>query len=109
MRISDWISDVCSSDRRHRVRRLGDRARFCDLAVLLARGPAARAGGDRALWVNAASREMPDASPPVRSARPDPRRERRLDRQDRKRVVYGKSVSVRVDLGGRRFIKKKKI
>src|SRR3546814_7335322 len=65
---------------RHRVRRLGDRARFCDLAVLLARGPAARAGGDRALWVNAASREMPDASPPVRSARPDPRRERRLGR-----------------------------
>src|SRR3546814_15345113 len=28
--------------------------------------------------------------------------------QDRKRVVEGKSVSVRVDLGGRRIIKKKK-
>src|SRR3546814_11565013 len=28
--------------------------------------------------------------------------------QDRKSVVYGKSVSVRVDLGGRRNIKKKK-
>src|SRR3546814_4725771 len=28
---------------------------------------------------------------------------------DRKSVVYGKSVSVRVDLGGRRIIKKKKI
>src|SRR3546814_20745451 len=27
---------------------------------------------------------------------------------DRKRVVEGKSVAVRVDLGGRRFIKKKK-
>src|SRR3546814_11826304 len=27
---------------------------------------------------------------------------------DRKSVVYGKSVSVRVDLGGRRIIKKKK-
>src|SRR3546814_18161286 len=30
-------------------------------------------------------------------------------RQDRKSVVEGKSVSVRVDLGGRRIIKKKKI
>src|SRR3546814_12370326 len=29
--------------------------------------------------------------------------------QDRKSVVEGKSVSVRVDLGGRRIIKKKKI
>src|SRR3546814_11654797 len=29
-------------------------------------------------------------------------------RLDRKRVVSGKSVSVRVDLGGRRIIKKKK-
>src|SRR3546814_12645595 len=29
--------------------------------------------------------------------------------EDRKRVVSGKSVSVRVDLGGRRIIKKKKI
>src|SRR3546814_20817088 len=28
---------------------------------------------------------------------------------DRKSVVWGKSVSVRVDLGGRRLIKKKKI
>src|SRR3546814_13364348 len=32
-----------------------------------------------------------------------------LDAEDRKSVVEGKSVSVRVDLGGRRNIKKKKI
>src|SRR3546814_19961389 len=31
-----------------------------------------------------------------------------IARADRKSVVWGKSVSVRVDLGGRRFIKKKK-
>src|SRR3546814_19870681 len=31
-----------------------------------------------------------------------------LDHKDRKSVVSGKSVSVRVDLGGRRFLKKKK-
>src|SRR3546814_15395176 len=32
----------------------------------------------------------------------------RLGRTDRQSVVWGKSVSVRVDLGGRRIIKKKK-
>src|SRR3546814_16908804 len=32
-----------------------------------------------------------------------------LDKTDRKSVVSGKSVSVRVDLGGRRIIKKKNI
>src|SRR3546814_14331457 len=31
----------------------------------------------------------------------------RKDRRDRKSDVWGKSVSVRVDLGGRRFIKQK--
>src|SRR3546814_13815240 len=35
-------------------------------------------------------------------------RERHAPRQDRKSVVEGTSVSVRVDLGGRRIIKKKK-
>src|SRR3546814_18089208 len=34
-------------------------------------------------------------------------RSRRQDRGDRKSVVSGKSVSVRVDLGGRRITKKK--
>src|SRR3546814_13201037 len=34
--------------------------------------------------------------------------ERRKVAEDRKSVVSGKSVSVRVDLGGRRIIKKKK-
>src|SRR3546814_18388109 len=43
--------------------------------------------------------------PPVDVAR---RAADRLDqRRDRKSVVWGKSVSVRVDLGGRRIIKKK--
>src|SRR3546814_18491129 len=36
-------------------------------------------------------------------------REVRFPRRDRKSVVQGKSVSVRVALGGRRIIKKKKI
>src|SRR3546814_16325549 len=36
------------------------------------------------------------------------RLQRHPDRLDRKSVVSGKSVSVRVDLGGRRILKKKK-
>src|SRR3546814_19262006 len=41
----------------------------------------------------------------------DPQRLARFDRRDRDRksVVSGKRVAVRVDLGGRRIIKKKKI
>src|SRR3546814_15219556 len=77
MRISDWSSDVCSSD-------------------LL------RAGGRRD--------RRRDAPGQRRGAAPR-RRGRRLRRgrrrTDRKSVVSGKSVSVRVDLGGRRIIKKK--
>src|SRR3546814_14977132 len=46
-------------------------------------------------------------------ARREPGRVCRLDRRprkrDRKSVVYGKSVSVRVDIGGRRTIKKTSI
>src|SRR3546814_5237238 len=82
MRISDWSSDVCSSD-------------------LPCRG---RAGGDAA------------RAGTVRQARPDAdalaqRRQRRQGtgrrpRADRKSVVEGKGVSVRVERGGRRIIKK---
>src|SRR3546814_10937129 len=74
MRISDWSSDVCSSD-------LGRAAR--PTAPGRARGR------------------------PGRRARRAGRRRPRACRADRKSVVKGKSVSVRVDLGGRRIIKKK--
>src|SRR3546814_15830512 len=69
MRISDWSSDVCSSD--------------------LGRGGVVRAG-DMA---------CSSASPRRRAVR--------APSADRKSVVQGKSVSVRVELGGRRIIKKK--
>src|SRR3546814_19444509 len=87
MRISDWSSDVCSSDLAEEGEaapaRAGilDRARRGDLAHM-----AARQG----------------------HARRDARAARRRLGRDRKSVVEGKSVSVRVDLGGRRSIKKKK-
>src|SRR3546814_20769388 len=70
MRISDWISDVCSSDLLRvgvRIAQLAQRAHACLHVV----------GADRVV------------------------------RQDRKSGGEGKSVSVRVDLGGPRIIKPK--
>src|SRR3546814_20432750 len=56
---------------------------------------------------------LPERLPPLRhgtpappAAAPDRRRHRGGSRPDRKSVVLGKRVSVRVDLGGRRIIKK---
>src|SRR3546814_11523315 len=105
MRISDWSSDVCSSDLATGVDRSGGTQSHC-------------LGGCRPL--------------PHRHHRPERRRrdctvradqlrsvsrggdqlvlrrgEQQPLRRDRKSVVSGKSVSVRVDLGGRRIIKKK--
>src|SRR3546814_11351148 len=92
MRISDWSSDVCSSDLGRRVAapRIGDRR---DRLV------------DRARYVERDDpRPMLGAGEPFGALRVGDD-QRRLDR---KSVVAGKSVSVRVDLGGRRIIKKQK-
>src|SRR3546814_4506813 len=83
-RISDWSSDVCSSDLPFLAGGV-----FGFFAVWLRR------------WLSEtpvfeamhARKELADGLPL---------------RLDRKSVVSGKSVSVRVDLGGRRIIKKKK-
>src|SRR3546814_11907344 len=93
MRISDWSSDVCSSD-------LGAIRNNHGYAQILTQllgdrpgkgihGSAGRKGNDEC----------------YRLIRPFFCLGCR--RQDRKSVVQGKSVSVRVDLGGRRSIKKK--
>src|SRR3546814_17904887 len=89
MRISDWSSDVCSSDLGFPAAPVAD----CVVADRLLREPGLRTMGRP----------------------PRPGRLRGLDVQgrdggccipgDRKSVVKGKSVSVRVDLGGRRVIK----
>src|SRR3546814_3893129 len=76
LRISDWSSDVCSSDL------LAKR-----LTLYRLRRPIV-IGRDDALAVHWSAEGEAG--------------------RDRKSVVYGKSVSVRVDLGGRRMIKKKK-
>src|SRR3546814_15582475 len=95
MRISDWSSDVCSSDLLHRHGK-GRQT----VAINMALPFAGKVGGEDAL----------DAAPqprnPARRQRVAHHR-RRDPRRDRKSVVSGKSVSVRVDLGGRRIIKKK--
>src|SRR3546814_13531547 len=123
MRISDWSSDVCSSD----------------LLLRKQEGAALIRHGFGAVRQNAVDRErlgdrfLPDIADPfgklVRHAQLF-RREGDLDAavgddlirhvltidsaklraglEDRKSVVEGKSVSVRVDLGGSRIINKKK-
>src|SRR3546814_3470376 len=76
MRISDWSSDVCSSD----------------LQLVIYPRPIFR----RAMEHNAASLILVH-NHPSGDATPS--------EEDRQSVVQGKSVSVRVDLGGRRIIK----
>src|SRR3546814_19140740 len=107
MRISDWSSDVCSSDllrRRDLVGQGGDH----DVGLLArVRGPGAHAahagfvhgsqvggGGDdfRGGGIVGAAHVLAQIAP----------------RGDRQSVVLGKSVSVSLDLGGRRIIKKKR-
>src|SRR3546814_16921993 len=120
MRISDWSSDVCSSD----LCSLGERKRretafirglefetadFRKIKPLARRrhavGPGKRIG-DRGAHVGRSH---------LRQHRSINIFHHRMDDRlwmnkhiDRKSVVWGKSVSVRVDIGGRRNIKKKK-
>src|SRR3546814_15494858 len=116
MRISDWSSDVCSSDlgadatlffgvdqsrslQHRQMFQKGGQAHLKRFGETFDRRRAVQKAADHgaARWV----------------------RERVKDRierrcfichmvKDRKSDVWGKSVSVRVDLGGRRLIKKKK-
>src|SRR3546814_12097891 len=153
MRISDWSSDVCSSDlardaaagvelllvvdgEREEVLPLarglvgdgadqqhGALARDHDRATSLA-SDLAGFDGDRAVavlealgnfchvcipWMTLAMNRMEAlaASRADRAGR-SKKEPRRIAAPDRKSDVEGKSVSVRVDIGGRRIIKKKK-
>src|SRR3546814_18743566 len=101
MRISDWSSDVCSSDlfgdqpvdeieigivdaiRRHDVDRVAQRPQ------------------QHAAIEEEAQQRRPKRGEIVAM------RLREFERGDRKSVVSGKSVSVRVVLGGRRILKQK--
>src|SRR3546814_20496116 len=99
MRISDWSSDVCSSDLRcpsaTRQGKIGQRDKLTAFHCRFVRqdphaGDIGRLPG---IWERLATFGQ---------------RTDKFMHQDRKSVVSGKSVSERVDLGGRRIIKKKK-
>src|SRR3546814_12382309 len=111
MRISDWSSDVCSSD-------LIPDACQCYRLAAGGGGRQMRGFESRRFQRNTFGTVLllaqgEDVLHPIvigRSAGHDPAQGIALPkRADRKSVVEGKSVSVRVDLGGRRLIKKQKI
>src|SRR3546814_12413256 len=109
MRISDWSSDVCSSDlqRNWTVQKAGElaanvtqaRRQFLETEFRYAFANDA----DIALAHSTSSSAPPQAALFHSQADAD------NEAEDRTSVVEGKSVSVRVDLGGRRIIKQKKI
>src|SRR3546814_11302981 len=104
MRISDWSSDVCSSDlfgRRQerpfdKLRANGVGGRSREASDLQRRRPAAFDPRPRADRLAGRPRALGDAGGA------------RGPQADRKRVVSGKTGSVRVDLGGRCILTKKK-
>src|SRR3546814_21026890 len=114
MRISDWSSDVRSSDLDFLFNdlraRLAHEPQRWHLVVTLA-APGDRTDNATVRWPETRERidvgtlvierAVPESSGPCRDVPFDPLV------LDRKSVVSGKSVSVRVDLGGRRIIKKK--
>src|SRR3546814_14336541 len=101
MRISDWSSDVCSSDLHEMQRGLGE-----DAPVARPGRAATATGGFRMNHDNpdarfdAAMRQLHESAVDRVSGHPRP------PLQERKSVVEGKRESGRVDLGGRRTIKK---
>src|SRR3546814_13872272 len=84
MRISDWSSDVCSSDLVKVKGKNGEKISIGDRVKITGK----LSSNDSYCSLNVQEIEKLEG--------------------DRKSVVEGKSVSVRVDLGGRRIIKKKK-
>src|SRR3546814_19317340 len=95
MRISDWCSDVCSSDL---INVKGGTLAFNSDAALGAPDGIVTIEENTTLKTLADFTISHDLN--VNNTQ--------LAALDRQSVVWGKSVSVRVDLGGRRIIKKKK-
>src|SRR3546814_11723172 len=98
MRISDWSSDVCSSDLERKIPHglLRGRQRPGRLAFVGGQELARHRALDAAALLGL-----------IPGVRQHAHRARQAEQADRKSVVEGQSESVRVDLGGRRIIKKK--
>src|SRR3546814_16264415 len=95
MRISDWSSDVCSSD--------------LELVALVVERAHIRTDLLRAVGgEHTAAATVPGLLRPGRRDLLAGSGEAAIEQIDRKSVVWGKSESVRVELGGRRDIKKKR-
>src|SRR3546814_12913948 len=145
MRISDWSSDVCSSDLKMCTEGAtsDDLTLLAEAAVHAGLSPreiertiqsAARAAGKQQLPEGAPTWKIPSSGPRATRSSTSTRTAQRTSRRrgtswpspsrghssrcrsaprcrptgsDRKSVVEGKSGSVRVDLGGHRYIKKK--
>src|SRR3546814_11607792 len=111
MRISDWSSDVCSSDLERRNLRLACRSLFGDAA---AEQGSDGAGGQRAPGKGRKERGRFIAGRhdfvrrPGRARRRDDPPVSHSPRPARKSVVQGKSVSVRVEHGCGRILTQKK-
>src|SRR3546814_12396828 len=101
MRISDWSSDVCSSDLQESVERE-------DVQQESAKSAVSQLAGAR-LPLEAGSVVLGEDGHIQSAPANRPLAFRFAACGDRKSVVSGKSVSVRVDLGGRSIIKKKKL
>src|SRR3546814_19160929 len=103
MRISDWSSDVCSSDLQAGLDQATAKLRAADLhadlgqhSLGLVDDPADELRGQ----------DLESRAHHAAMVRPIDPGHRPVACDDRKRVVLGKSVSVLFDLGGRRNIKK---
>src|SRR3546814_18961297 len=111
MRVSDWRSDVCSAYLpRHLLPQAGEWLLPTDQAASATASPIAACATASASLRCCGDRFRPSARTNSRSRTPmNPKMNFRYGswKSDRKSVVVGKSVSVRVDLGGRRIIKKK--
>src|SRR3546814_11214715 len=103
MRISNWSSDVCSSDLRVRRHRFLDAQR---LRLLDEPGRARRPVVAGYPGIRGFDRRHENRGRHCRCALP-PHPDGSTERRDRKSAVLGKRWAVRVELGGRRLIKKK--
>src|SRR3546814_20866207 len=102
MRISDWSSDVCSSDLRQAGDLVLEEAAVIGEPLVVQLG-VRRLAGEAA----AVERQVRRMGAPAAAAELGAQR---LEHPaDRKSVGSGKRVSVRVDLGGRRKIEKKNV